>query len=347
MTTRLDDIEVEEVSVVNVPANKKRFLIVKAADGDYEMVPRPEGGYDLVKKGEGSGDSGGSTEDPVKLTKKVKEALLKEATDALGKLTALTEALEGAEETDGAAIPEGVTVQFEAVGKAVEALVDKAKVKVDDKDKKKTEPPKADAEMDTEEKRDKIGKAAETHMALLNEKIEAIQTLAKDIADNAKAMDAKDLRTKLNTLESLGWKINSVAQVVNVNKSDTETEKLVKAAEIRGMTEAMTIIEKMLPSGIEPSTDPTTNAGAGALPPDSGVPALSFEEMLGKIPGLADIAKRIEDLDEKVKKLKDDDKDGKKKVTKSVGLPNSGEPTGAPAAPGFDGWPLDMNKEIR
>jgi len=90
-----------------------------------------------------------------------------------------------------------------------------------------------------------VGKMAEAHAALLSEKMEAIGKLASDIAQNAPSMDLKDLRAKLSQLESMGWKVGEVAEVVNVMKRDA-TEK---AGEIpQGVKDA---VKKVLREAVE------------------------------------------------------------------------------------------------
>lgn len=349
---RLHNMEVEEISLVHRPANKQKFLIVKGMDGDetaLEMVPRDEGGFTLVEKEEGvPPDTETQGAPTLKLTKDVKAGLLESATAALEKLTEFTKSLEAAEEVEKEEDVIGdVSSLIQGVKSTTEALTEKACATPPKKKKepamkawtcpacgyegepgKNGECPKCGKTM--------IQKAADAHQALLDEKLAAVSTLASDIAKNAATMDAKDLNVKIEQLSSMGWKIREDAQVVNVSKADV-------AAELKTLTDE---IDKMLPRGIEPGTREDLNAGAGTIPDGSGVPLMSAAEMFSKIEGLAQVMK-LRDENEKLEKRIAELEEGikKSKVTKSIGLPNSGPVEKRDNHGGFQGWPLDMNSK--
>jgi len=63
-------------------------------------------------------------------------------------------------------------------------------------------------------------KVAQLHAQLLKERIEVIKKIAKDVADNAKTMELKDLKMKIRKLRSMGWGLHDVAEIVNLGKRD-------------------------------------------------------------------------------------------------------------------------------
>lgn len=101
---------------------------------------------------------------------------------------------------------------------------------VKDEEGKKAEAGKQEAGKDevkkTEDmKAEDIVKAATAHAALLAERVAAIQKVAGLIAEGASTMSPQELRTLVNQLSDLGWKVNDVADVVNISKSEAGTEK--------------------------------------------------------------------------------------------------------------------------
>lgn len=63
-------------------------------------------------------------------------------------------------------------------------------------------------------------KVAQLHAQLLKERIDVIKKIAKDVADNAKTMELKDLKMKIRKLRSMGWGLHEVAEIVNLGKRD-------------------------------------------------------------------------------------------------------------------------------
>lgn len=398
-TNRLHNMEVEEISLVNVPANKRKFLVVKHLDGtseNLELVRQEGGGITLVSKGEEElpDDQSPAGLDGLKLSKEDKEALLTGAAGALERLTSLTKALDDAEEEDGASVPDVVLQEIDAVGDllgkakppkwkcskadcgyagvpakggkcpkcgAKMELVKQDGEEPDEEDeeeqgKKKGEDPasKADGKKKkpeedeesmekllehaaTPEGREKLGKAMDSHAKLLEEKLEAIMILAKGIAEGAKDMDPKDLREKLRQLEGLGWKLGEVAEVVNVGKAAAPESDLAKAR-LAGFNEAVELLGKVAPVGA-PTDDQRINGGAGEHPPGTDPPPMSFEELMGKVPGLAEIAKRVEEMEKKI------GGGGRSDVRKSVPAPRSAQPESRRTQVTKTTWPLDMNNE--
>lgn len=81
---------------------------------------------------------------------------------------------------------------------------------------KKTDDAKKPEDMKAED----IAKAATAHATLLAERVAAIQKVAGDIQAGATSMSPEELRTKVNQLSELGWKMNDVVDVVNISKSE-------------------------------------------------------------------------------------------------------------------------------
>jgi hypothetical protein len=107
----------------------------------------------------------------------------------------------------------------------------------------------ADAQAGEGEGEQAVEKMAEAHAKLLAEKMGAIQKVAKEIADGAAGMEPKDLRAKLSQLESMGWKVGDVAEVVNVHKSeDGEPATTEKAEMPQGVKDA---VKKVLREAVE------------------------------------------------------------------------------------------------
>lgn len=395
-TNRLHNMEVEEISLVNVPANKRKFLVVKHLDGtseNLELVRQEGGNITLVSKGDDElpDDQSPAGLDGLKLSKEDKEALLSGAAGALERLTSLTKALDEAEESDGAEVPEVVLQEFDAVGdllgkakppkwKCTKAdcgysgvpakggkcpkcgakmeLVkqDEEEPEEDEEEKKgkgkasKAQGKKPDEEEDEESMkklleqagtatgREKLGKAMDAHAKLLEEKLEAIVTLAKQIAEGAKDMDPKDLREKLRQIEGLGWKLGDVAEVVNVGKSAGATDVELAKARLAGFNEAAELLGKVAPVGAS-TDDQRINGGSGEYPPGTDPPAMSFEEMMQKVPGMAGIAKRVSEMEKKI------GGGARSDVRKSVPAPRSGQPESRRTQVTKTTWPLDMNNE--
>ena len=138
MTNRLHNMEVEEISLVHVPANKCRFLVVKDADGEtsLELVPKDTGGFTLVEKDEGVPADAVSAQEVkmIKLTKTDRDALLQDASTALEKLTALAKAIDEAEEVKEGDVPESLSKQLDEMSAAVTDLQEKAKKKKPEED---------------------------------------------------------------------------------------------------------------------------------------------------------------------------------------------------------------------
>ncbi|KKN72185.1 hypothetical protein LCGC14_0413220 [marine sediment metagenome] len=123
---RLFDMLVEEVSLVDRPANKRRFLVVKrrdemaqanagtevVVDETGELTAKPDDGGDGAGDGVGDGEGGGdataaaivAVEEAISkaltIPKPVKAAVLRLATEALERQLSLVDTIKSAKETD-------------------------------------------------------------------------------------------------------------------------------------------------------------------------------------------------------------------------------------------------------
>jgi rubrerythrin len=312
---RLHNMEVEEISLVTRPANKQKFLIVKDEDGEaaFEMVPRDAGGCTLVAKDEGvpadavpvSGDV------KYKLTKDIKAALIESTATALEKMTEFAKALDAAEEVDKGEVPNNLRDSVKAISTATLAIAEKAGKKPE------------------EEEEDK-GKGKDDEMKKVHMcpgcGYEGVPGRDGVCPKCGKPMEMKE--------EKQGQKPPKKP----CDEEETPLKQLKKLGDD---------IQKMLPRGIEPSTREDTNAGAGHIPEGSGVPLMSAEQFFANVNGLSEVMKTNASLVAKNEELKTKivelEKQTSKRVSKSVGQPNSG-PVDSGSGSGFGGWPLDMNE---
>lgn len=314
---RLHNMEVEEVSLVNRPANKRKFLIVKGLDGsktELEMIPRDEGGFQLIEKEtEEETVEVAQDEARIKLSKGMKAALLEDASTALEKLTELTKTIDASEEVDGAEMPDDIEKAIGEIGTAVTSLQEKAK-------KKK---PK-------EEEECKVAKAWV-----------------------CPGCGYEGVPGKGGVCPKCGAKMEMVEKAAN-EPNDTTEEAVDNAttsdANLEALKELSEEVKKMLPRGISPSTREDINAGVGHLPPDSGIPGLTAEQMFAKIDGLSQVMKNlceIQDykttLDDRFSKLeKTIAESNRVRIGKDVGTGNSRQVDGV-AKKANVVWRSDMN----
>lgn len=111
----LEDIEVEEVSVVDRPANKRRFLFWKRSDDMGTTGPEV-----VVKDGKLVTEAGDHV--AVKLRADWQETILSKAADALERLASVVELVKGADVEDGATFPEELSNEMQAVADAIAAI---------------------------------------------------------------------------------------------------------------------------------------------------------------------------------------------------------------------------------
>ncbi len=190
---RLRDLEVPDVDIVDRPAIRRKFLIVKREDG----MP-----------GEAEGSEFSTGDITVDLAADPESGTETPADD-----TPAAPATDDAGTTPGPTADDAGTAPTATAPAATPATTD-------------DQTPEAIAKAE----REKVKKAAEAHAALLAEKIQAIQKIADEIRTGAGTMDAKELKAKIRQLESLGWKIDDPANVVNVLKSEgAGAEEVAKA----------------------------------------------------------------------------------------------------------------------
>lgn len=132
---RLTDMKVNEVSMVDRGANKRKFLITKNAGSE------PGGN-------EPGGDTGGETK--LKMTSDSKESLVAKSQSLLTQGIALAKMVRDAEVVDGAEIPGEVLKSIESIGTELQGLRVVAKVSIEETTKsdpapeQKSEPSIAD-----------------------------------------------------------------------------------------------------------------------------------------------------------------------------------------------------------
>ena len=165
---RLHDIVVEEVSLVDRAANKRKFLLVKRNESEMpatELQPDGQGGFNAPETSENTPPAPEGTEVALKMSPASKSAMLAKINGALKSLNALAAKVKNA---SGDADDEAATKSLSAeLGRIGGALAGKAATdpkadggKKDEKDEKdaKTEKSEADSEPIAEEDREELAK---------------------------------------------------------------------------------------------------------------------------------------------------------------------------------------------
>lgn len=158
---KLSDITVEEVSIVDRPANRRQFLIIKSAVGAPAEKPAP-----------------------MQISAKDKATLTRKVQAANAAIEAMQAALDSAEEADGATVPDELTNAMDAVSKLLGKAAPKEEPKPEPKPEAKPEP-KAE---------DDVNKAGRKFSAANEQKLRDAQKLiAELLGDGAKADDSPDV----------------------------------------------------------------------------------------------------------------------------------------------------------
>lgn len=119
---RLSNIVVEEVSIVDKPANQRVFLVVKSEKGDGGTTPPPPEPPDAATRPTGMA--------PLKISATEKAKYTTALAAIAAKVSEVAKALEGAEVVEGVATPEAVTKAFADIGALLGVEVGKAGRKI-------------------------------------------------------------------------------------------------------------------------------------------------------------------------------------------------------------------------
>lgn len=330
---RLRDMVVEEVSLVDRAANKRKFLVVKrrtdmgkAADEGLgpEVVQDGEGRYTAVEDVEKARGKHKEGEDE----EKGKDDADEEGTDEEKKKA------QGA----GGKKPAGDDGDEEDAGKA--------------EDKKKANGVTIPAPVKAAVLR--IGtEALERLMSVVNQVKNATETDEK-LPAPLPADLSKEIAAIAQLLSSVGERYPSPKAKSDEGETVEKTGRKISGDRLSRFKEALELLQKLVeeldpkraPRGAEQaprSTDPAfPNVGAG-VQPDAGA-AADPRQFFAEVPGLKDLMKSVESLTEVVR-----EQQGRlARMEKAEGLPNSRRSEGTRPAPEPQdvSWPMDMNRPL-
>jgi len=317
---RLRDMVVEEVSLVDRAANKRKFLVVKrrtdmgkSADEGLgpEVVQDEDGRYTAV-------------EDVEKARGKPKEGEDEEQGKAAGE-----DDKDGDKDKDGEP-GESKKADGNAGGKQLTIPT----------------PVKAGVL--------RIGtEALERLLSVVNQVKNATETDEK-LPSPLPANLSKEIASIARLLTSIGERYPSPQAKSDEGDKVEKAGRKISGARLNRFKEALELLQKLIeeldpkraPRGAEQaprSTDPTVpNAGAG-VQPDAGA-AADPRQFFAEVPGLKDLMKSVESLTEVVR----EQQSRLARMEKAEGLPNSRRREGGRPAPELQdvSWPMDMNRPI-
>jgi len=368
---RLRDIEVEEVSVVDRAANKRKFLVVKRGENM---------GAEVTKTSDGSM----TTRTPIKMRTEWREALVETAADALERLATIVETAKSAVECDDddLTFPTDIAGEITSIAEAISDLPvmfskQMTTAQINDL------PDAAFAIVKPGGSKDDDGKTVPRSLRVFPHH----RSNVKDPSEHS-SLDVPHLRNALARLsqadltaeERAKVKAHLEAHADAVLASRGGDPSLVKGNESTSKADdddGRTDIDKahwmstfkelfdQLKTVVEdakraPQDAPNTrgpNVGSGVQPdPDATARA---DQFFAEIPGLKDLMKSIQGMTETVQTLSKSIGDIKTDVSKQaskiskletgIDEPASRQPDRTETAKGDDGvtWPLDMNRKER
>jgi phage head maturation protease len=140
------------------------------------------------------------------------------------------------------------------------------------------------------EQADAVAKAADAHLQLLSESVEAIQKLAQEIASASGSMDAAKLKAKLGQLSDLTYKLQQVAEVINASGSGAAAKSEVEKAGRKVSGDRLSRLKKLLDELQKFIAEVDTTVAAPG-------------EKEKSAPGETDIIKKLQVVEETVEKL--------------------------------------------
>lgn len=317
-TFRLTNMDIGEVSLVDRAANKRKFILAKREDTmptGTELKENQDGSL-VLEKDQGADTSADSKDKgtppdappPEEVDKAIDLPAAKKAELAPLAHKLVEAALHfhnqvvGAKEVkEGGAVPDTLAEEAKAVKAAAGELnqavfgqadgdaapsdtAGEAQVEEDGKGGAGSASPAQSGKSKTTkvDKADevKIRKVAELHAKLLQEHLDAITTLADEIA-KAESLDLDDLNDKIRAMSDLGWKLEDVAQVVNVSK-DAEGNSPIDVSKVAKL-HAQLLAEKIA----------AIKTIAGDIADNAAT--MELEDLRAKIRALRDMGWRVQD----------------------------------------------------
>ena len=298
-TYRLTSMDIQEVSLVDRAANKRKFLFAKREDAmpSAELKESTDGTLVLEKdQGTPPDTVVGDVSKAISLPAAKKAELAPLAHKLVESALHFHNQVVGAQEVkEGAEVPSSLMDEAKAVKAASHALDVAMFGQAQDGDatpsetagqaqleggaeqpkSKATKGPMAKAEgAETE-----IRKAAELHAKLLQEHVAAISMLADEIA-KAESMDTVDLNAKIRAMSELGWQLENVAEVVNVSKAAGDAIDVSKVAKLHAQ-----LLKEKIDAIKVLAVDIADNAAS-----------MDLEDLQGKISTLRSMGWRVEDV---------------------------------------------------
>lgn len=383
---RLEDIETEEVSLVDRAANKRKFILTKRGNVAPEIVENDDGSF--------------SAQSALALSTESRESILEAVGKTLSRLQGIQEIVKSAQIDDtSASIPEELAKD---IGDAIRVVSKSGIVKQDDDDdddddttyskdkgKKNKKKKKAKAQKKFPDSAFAVVKTAKGEDAATR----FFRHHSSDVGDpnEHETLDVEALKRSLKALEKSDLPEDELAaarrhlerhadavlesrggdpSLVEGRSDDGNSDNREGTSKARGqwMQELKelfgTMKEVVSEAKKAPQDAPNTkgpNVGSGEQPDDSAVSDAA--RIMRDIPGLADLTKVADQLQESL----DEMRDLKKKVSKQnktiekqreeieslkngVGLPSSQTPTGESVTKKDTGdvvWPHDMNAKQR
>ncbi|MHB1843388.1 MAG: hypothetical protein ACYCWW_00955 [Deltaproteobacteria bacterium] len=363
---RLRDIVVEEVSLVDRPANKRRFLVVKRRNGMATDEAAPEGADGLKVTDVTKAARKAKPDDEAEKARRKPsdgDEDEEETEKARGKKPAEDE--EDAEKARKPKDPEDDAEPDEA-----EKAKRREKPEAEDKKKRAA---KADGDPDDDDDEedpdddddddndDALILAAPVRVAVASTLTQVLQR-GLDLLNRVKVASEPDGATEAPLPRDVGSEVDALSELLS-GITETYASPSGKAAKVEKAGARMAkerldrfhkalellsgilteLTGKSAPEGATQgprTTDPSKpNRGAGVDPDNTGQSAATA---FAQVPGLADVLKGVSDLTRVVKRQDDE----LRVLKRQRGLPNALSVDGGRAEPDDVSWPLDMNRPI-
>lgn len=333
---RLRDMVVEEVSLVDRAANKRRFLIVKRSD---DMPDDDKDGTELKPDGRGGLTAGG-----------VEKAKKKPGARAAG-----DEPMDEEKRKKPAEGEEAEKARRRAAGEEDDETEKARRPKDDEDETEKAKHPEGDDEdeEDEDEKKKKARKAEHLAIpkpvkeAVLRALTEALERLMS-VANQVKEAHESDEQMDAPLPDEVGAEVRAVAEVLR-GVGERYPSPTAKGAVAKGgarmakdrldrFQNAMTLLAGILKELTDPK-EPAPTAGAA----EAGVRKRDGSAVPPASPGLAELVAGIGELTRVVKRQEEE----LSRIRQARGVSNAIPVDGARRqAPEDVSWPFDMNRPI-